>query len=109
MLFCFFKKLLYFNADFCFDFPRFRFESNHLLDVSVEEEEDLPPVRSLIQVSGNEETAECRPCAKQVLHRHCAMVLSCCVVRLNAVTRNSRPTTRERSLPNSFQKVTSHT
>ncbi|XP_026783873.3 HAUS augmin-like complex subunit 5 [Pangasianodon hypophthalmus] len=36
----------------------FRYESNHLLDVSVEEEEDLPPVRSLLQ-SAWEEVEHC--------------------------------------------------
>ncbi|KAF7695644.1 HAUS augmin-like complex subunit 5 [Silurus meridionalis] len=32
----------------------FRYESDHLLDVSVEEEEDLPPVRSLLQSAWEE-------------------------------------------------------
>ncbi|XP_060788478.1 HAUS augmin-like complex subunit 5 [Neoarius graeffei] len=36
----------------------FRYESNHLLDVSMEEEEDLPPVRSLLQ-SAWEEVEQC--------------------------------------------------
>lgn len=29
---------------------RFRFESDHLLDLSAEEEKELPPVKTLLQV-----------------------------------------------------------
>uniref|UniRef100_A0A8B9HRT6 HAUS augmin like complex subunit 5 n=1 Tax=Astyanax mexicanus TaxID=7994 RepID=A0A8B9HRT6_ASTMX len=36
----------------------FRYESNHLLDVSMEEEQDLPPVRSLLQ-SAWEDVEQC--------------------------------------------------
>lgn len=46
----FFLFLFFFIYKMFFYGVRFRYESNHLLDVSVEEEEDLPPVQRLLQV-----------------------------------------------------------